>query len=638
MFGFQTRSFRVRPSSSEIEFQDVLLDTLTRKNEDGGFEDRVLEPPLSRTLSRGLLWSFCVITLLFLIALFDIQVLGHSAFSAMAQKNSIRRLPMLSDRGIIYDKDMRQLAFNEPSFDLLCDRRDLPREQRERKEELERIGLLLGVPYEEIVSRFNASEQAEVLVQENLSHAQLVTLTTSEKLIRGCRTQENTARVYAKPLLLSHLLGYTAKISPQELSQHPEYYTQDQIGKNGLEKEYEELLRGSPGAFVERRNAQGVVTERFVEEPERQGSHLVLWTDTELEEQMMKALERVFQQTGASRGAVVALQPKTGGVLGLVSVPGFDTNALSKGVTQKEWGKLAANPAYPLFNRAIGGVGFPTGSVIKPIMGVAALEKGVIDERTTLYSPLELCVKNIYGGPDTCFRDWTFHGMTDIRRAIAESVNTFFYMIGGGFEKFKGLGATTIKAYLERFGWGKQTGIDLPGEGEGRLPDITKTWRLGDTYHLSIGQGSLSATPLQIANAFVAIANGGTLFEPRVVKAILNPDKTVDRVIEPTARARSIADQGSLSVIREGMRQTVTAGSATGWLDSLSVSVAAKTGTAQTGRVDAAGKDYLYSWTVSFAPYENPEIVLVALVENIHEGQVASLPITKDVLSWYFTR
>lgn len=639
MFGFQTRkTLSVRPSSSEIEFQDVLFDTLAGNDEKGGFENRMLEPPLSRALSKGLLWSFCALAGFFLLYAFYLQVVSHATFSAMAQQNSIRRLPLLSNRGIIYDQTMKQLAFNEPSFDVLCDQRDFPRQRAQREEAFGAIADVLQISYDDVVSRFNGSAQAEVLLQENLSHDQLIVIETSKGLLQGCRTQEGTTRVYKDPETLAHLLGYTAKISSQELARLAGYYVQDQIGKDGIEKTYEEILRGDPGAFVERRNAQGVVTDRFTEESKRQGGNLVLWTDEELARQMKTALERVFRQTGASKGAIVALQPKTGGVLGLISAPSFDTNALSKGITQKEWSALADNSSHPLFNRVIGGVGFPTGSVIKPIVALAALEEGVINEHTTLYAPLELCVKNMYGGSDNCFRDWTFHGMTDIRRAIAESVNTFFYMIGGGFEKFKGLGATKIKAYLERFGWGSATNIDLPGEGAGKLPDINQNWRLGDTYHFSIGQGSLSATPLQVASAFVAIANGGTLFEPRVVKAILKPDKTIEKLMEPTIRSSTVADPALLSVIREGMRQTVTAGSATGWLDSLPVSVAAKTGTAQTGRVDAAGKDYLYSWTVSFAPYENPEIVLVAVVENIHEGQVASLPITKDLLSWYFTR
>ncbi|MBI4276703.1 hypothetical protein HY629_02590, partial [Candidatus Uhrbacteria bacterium] len=481
MFGFGTRN--IRPSFSEIEFQDVLIDALTQKNEEEGFENRILEPPLSRALARGIFWLFCAIAGFFLIYAFRIEILEHDKFSAMAEQNSIRRSPLLSDRGIIYDRNMRQLVSNEPSFDFVCDRRDFPRTLQAREDAFAWIARVLSIPYETVVSRLNQSTQAEALVQETLSHEQLVSIETSGNNPQGCRTQENIIRAYADGPAFAHLLGYTAKISPEELGNLAGYYVQDQIGKDGIEKIYEAVLRGVPGARVEKRDAKGFVVERFKEEAARQGSHLLLWTDGGLQQEMKAALERVFHQTGTSKGALVALDPATGGVLGLVSAPSVDINTLSRGVSQKEWGAIATNPSHPLFNRAIGGIGFPTGSVIKPIVGLAALEEGVIQENTSLYAPLELCVKNIYGGPDTCFRDWTFHGATDIRRAIAESVNTFFYMIGGGFERMQGLGATKIKAYLERFGWGKKTNIDLPGEGRGLLPDIDKNWRLGDTYH-----------------------------------------------------------------------------------------------------------------------------------------------------------
>ncbi|MBI2003172.1 MAG: hypothetical protein HYS76_01145, partial [Candidatus Wildermuthbacteria bacterium] len=485
MFGFGTRN--IRRSFSEIEFQEVLIDALTQKNEEEGFENRILEPPLSRALSKGIFWSFCAIAGFFLLYAFRMEIREHDKFSAMAEQNSIRRSPLFSDRGIIYDQTMRQLVSNEPSFDFVCDRRDFPRTLRAREDAFAWIARVLSVPYETVVARFNQNTQAEVLAQETLSHEQLVSVETSANNPQGCRTQENTVRAYENGPAFAHLLGYTAKISPEELKDSVGYYVQDQIGKDGIEKLYEEVLRGMPGAWVEKRDSKGLVVERFKEEAARQGSNLVLWADGGLQQEMKAALERVFRQTGTSKGAIVALDPATGGVLGLVSSPSVDINSLSRGVSQKEWNAIATNPSHPLFNRAIGGIGFPTGSVIKPIVGLAALAEGIIKENTALYAPLEICVKNIYGGPDACFRDWTFHGITDIKRAIAESVNTFFYMIGGGFERMQGLGATTIKAYLERFGWGKKTNIDLPGEGRGLLPDIDKNWRLGDTYHFSIG-------------------------------------------------------------------------------------------------------------------------------------------------------
>ncbi|MCH8049001.1 hypothetical protein IIC44_02810, partial [Patescibacteria group bacterium] len=257
---------------------------------------------------------------------------------------------------------------------------------------------------------------------------------------------------------------------------------------------------------------------------------------------------------------------------------------------------------------------------------------------TNIFAALEFCVENIYTKEDACFRDWKFHGTSNIVRAIAESVNTFFYIIGGGYEGFSGLGPVKIKEYIERFGWGEITGVDLPGEGRGILPEFDENWRLGDTYHLAIGQGPFAITPLQVASAFSAIANGGTLFEPRVVKKFVDEERNTLEIIAPKIKREEFVESETLAIIKKGMRQTVTAGSATGWLDSLPVSAAAKTGTAQTGRKTRDGKDYLHSWTVAFAPIENPEIVLVVIVENLLEGQIGTLPVARDALEWYFTQ
>lgn len=251
---------------------------------------------------------------------------------------------------------------------------------------------------------------------------------------------------------------------------------------------------------------------------------------------------------------------------------------------------------------------------------------------------MEICIRNKYTDQDECFRDWTFHGSSDVKRAIAESVNTFFYIIGGGYEDFKGLGATKIKQYLELFGWNRKTNVDLPGEGKGILPDIGDQWRLGDTYHFSIGQGAFTMTPMQVVRTFAAIANGGKLLVPQIVRKIVDGEKNVLKEFFPKKEAEGLVDETNLKVVREGMRRTVTNGSATAWLNGLPVSSAAKTGTAQTGRKTVDGKDYLYSWTVAFAPYDNPEIVLVVVVEDVIEGQVASLPVARDVFQWYFTR
>jgi len=225
--------------------------------------------------------------------------------------------------------------------------------------------------------------------------------------------------------------------------------------------------------------------------------------------------------------------------------------------------------------------------------------------------------------------------MTDLRRAISESVNTYFYMIGGGYQSIKGLGPDRIKSWLERFGWGEPTGIDLPNEGQGILPFINQDWRLGNTYHLSIGQGNFSITPLQVAVAYAALANGGILYQPQVVKQVIKKDGKEQEIImeiDPVILNSAVADYESIEIVREGMRQAVTdPRSSTHALNRLSVSSAVKTGTAQTGR-----EGVYHNWIGIFAPYEDPEIVLILMIRDVAESMIAVRAVAQDILSLYF--
>jgi penicillin-binding protein 2 len=304
-------------------------------------------------------------------------------------------------------------------------------------------------------------------------------------------------------------------------------------------------------------------------------------------------------------------------------------------MSNKELEDIKNNPQFSLFNQALSGVGYPTGSIIKPIIGIAALEEGIITPQTKIYCPEKICVANKYTGGEQCFHDWKFHGTSDIYRAIAESINPFFYTIGGGYKGIRGLGVEKIKAWLEEFGWGQKTGIDLPEEGKGILPSLDGAWYLGDTYHLSIGQGPFAATPLQVASAFSAIANGGTLYQPKIVKEITKNLEGETKIIEeksPIVVNPQVASQEMIQVIREGMRQSVTSvqGSAR-ILNNLNVKVAAKTGTAQTGQ-----EKHYHNWIVAFAPYQDPEIVLVLMIKDVPEQMVAVRGISRDILEWFF--
>lgn len=630
------RQFRLKTQLKEVEFQEVFLDALAQEQRAQEFGDRKLEVPLSHHVMRALYGAFLALVALFMFKALVMQVFLHDSFAKEAQKNSVRRISLLSGRGVIYDRTMKQLVSNKPSYDLVCDKRDMPQPRAQKEELLARVALYAGASLDRLKKQFDEHPYPEILVKERVSHEELILLNAKAGELAGCRARENIVREYAGRGIFSSVLGYTSKVTAEDLQTRQGYEVSDLIGKSGVEKSYETLLRGTPGAIVEEKNSVGTTVRRFQESSSDPGENLVLWLDEGLQSALTSSLEKVFRDTGTRKAAAVAMDPNTGGVLAMVSLPTFDNSMFTKGVSADAWNALANDPAMPLFNRAMGGIGFPTGSVIKPFIAAAALKEGIIKEHTQIFAPLELCVKNRFGGEDSCFGDWTFHGWTDVKRAIAESVNPFFYIIGGGYEDIKGLGAAKIKEYLELFGWGEKTGVDLPGEGKGILPVIGNQWRLGDTYHFSIGQGSFSVTPLQVANAMLAIANGGTLFQPQVVKETLDENKRVTKKFEPIQAKNNLIDPAILDIIRQGMRQTVTAGSATNWLDALPVPVAAKTGTAQTGRKDAANKDYLISWTAAFAPYERPEIVLVVVVEDVREGQVATLPVARDALQWYF--
>jgi penicillin-binding protein 2 len=277
---------------------------------------------------------------------------------------------------------------------------------------------------------------------------------------------------------------------------------------------------------------------------------------------------------------------------------------------------------------------FPPGSTIKPVMAAAALQEGVINENTSILSAGGLKVGQ------WVFPDWKGggHGYTNVRKAIAESVNTFFYYIGGGYESFNGLGIERIAKYFKLFLLGSVTGIDLPNEGNGFLPtpkwkeDTKKEkWYIGDTYHVSIGQGDVTVTPLEVNNYTTFFANRGKIYRPYVVQRIMDENNQTIKETQPEILGEKFISQANIEVVRQGMRQTVTAGSAQS-LKTTVVPVAGKTGTAQWSSIHAN-----QAWFTGFAPYDNPQIAITVLVEEGGEGTTAAVPIVHDIVDWYFT-
>jgi penicillin-binding protein 2 len=643
---------KIRGILGEIEPQEVLLDSLAQKRRDEGFEERKFEVPLSqKILQRFLIFTFLLFFILFLRT-FQFQVLGKEKFLALAESNKFVIAKIQAERGVIYDRFGNQLVWNKPSFDLVLDIKELPQSKAEKEKILKEVAEILDEDLEKIQEKIKKASQSELLISENLSHQTLILLESkivSDRL-PGFKIKQNPIRYYKEGPTFAHVIGYIGKIKAEEWESDPENYSlHDWVGRDGLEKAYEKVLRKIPGKIRVERDALGKIISKEIVSLPKSGKSLILWLDSKLQEKIKESLEKILKATGTKKATAVAIDPKTGGILALISLPSFDNNLFNKGTDPEVLEKILTDPLHPLFDRAISGQ-YPVGSTIKPLIAAAVLEEKIISPYKKINCQGKITIPHKYQ-PEIVYeyKDWKIHGPTDLKKAIAESCNVYFYTVGGGYKDQPGLGPTRIKRYLELFGWGQKTKIDLPGEAEGFIPDpewkesyfenpVDKIWRDGDTYNLSIGQGYISISPLQVALAFSAIANGGTLYKPQIVQKIIEGSIDSPHIIEefkPEIIRQNFIDSKNLQIVREGMRQAVTGENSPHAsaviLNSLPVPVAAKTGTAQV-------KGGFHNWVTVFAPYENPQIVLTVMIEDVKELQAVALPVAKEVLEWYFSK
>jgi penicillin-binding protein 2 len=632
MFGFRFSKINYKKYKQTLEPQEIFLDKLAqeREKEFSSLEGKLEVPVSKKALKVFLFFIILIIFVLFLRTSY-FQILKNEEYLALANENKFIIYSIRSDRGVIYDKDGKQLVFNKPTFDLILNKSELPEDDFEKEEILKQIAQIIKQDYDLLKNGIDQLE-GTILISENLDHQTLIILETKVDNLPGFYVIHNSVRYYQDGQIFSHLIGYTGKVADQEY-----------IGKDGLEKSYQDVLEKIPGKIKFERDVYGnLLSKEIVSLPES-GRSLVLWLKSGLQENIKKVLEETLERTGAKKAVGIALDPKTGGVLALVSIPSYDNNLFIKGADQEALSQLLADSEEPLFNRAVSGL-YSTGSTIKPLIAAAALEEEIISGQKKLNCQGEISIPHRYDPEITYYhRDWRIHGPTDIEKAIAESCNVYFYTIGGGYENQEGLGPSRIKQYTELFGWGSKTGIDLPAEAEGLIPypdwkkEVKKeNWWDGDTYNLSIGQGDISVTPLQVAVSFVAIANRGTLFKPQVVKQIVDDNKNVIEEIKPKIIRKDFINLENIEIVRQGMRKAVTGeGSpyaSSVLLNSLPISVAAKTGTAQTPI-----EEHYHNWISVFAPYDDPEIVLTIMIEDIEGVQAAALPAAKQILEYYFS-
>jgi len=600
-----------------------------------------------------------------------LQVARGSYYDGLAEGNRLRVENIEPKRGIIYDRNNKPLVSNTANFVLSLRPIDLPKEELDRDKLLRYLsGIIDGLPEMtesksgssvdmvadgpsfQIMKEALADIQPRsleayqpVFITDNIDYEKALRLILERDTLPGVIVDIKIRRQYPytaptgaedeseQITSLAHVLGYTGKINDEGLERLGGQYTSlDYVGKTGLEYSWEKELKGINGSTNIEVDALGRRKKIASETEPVAGYNLKLSLDLDLQRETEKVTKAWMKKIKVERASVIIMEAQTGRILTLVSLPSYDNNMFARGVTQAEYDVFLNDKNNPLFNRAVSGE-FPSGSTIKPVVASAALQEKVVTENTSFLSNGGLRIGQWY------FPDWKAggHGMTNVRKALAESVNTFFYYVGGGYQDFVGLGVDRLVKYMRLFGLGEKTGIDLNGENAGFVPsqewkEETKNeaWYIGDTYHISIGQGDVLVTPLQVANFTAAVANGGRLYKPTMVSELLSEDNQTVRTIEPEIIRQDFIDQYNLQIVREGMRQTVTAGSARS-LGTLPVAVAGKTGTAQWSSVKAN-----HAWFTGFAPYENPEIVITILMEEGREGSEVAVPIAKEILQWYY--
>ncbi len=620
------KKFRIKKIQKDLEPNDIFLDKLAQKKEEElGVSPKKKEIKLSYNKFLFLFSLFFLFIIFLIINIFYFQIIKNDEFKALANKNKYITSELTAGRGIIYDSKGEQLVFNKVTFDLYLDF------EKATKEELKILNNILK-------KEINLDNDKN-LFKKNIDVETLILIKSYN--LPSVFYEENFIREYKNPEIFSHILGYVGKISQEELSSLEGYFLRDYIGKMGLERFYDNFLKKRSGQTLIERDSRGrILSEEIISLPEP-GYNLELWLEADLQIKLYEELKKVADQTGSGNAAAVAMNPKTGGILAMVSLPGFDNNVFSFNDSEKIE-EIFQDTRSPIFNRTIGGT-YVVGSTIKPLTGMAALEEKIISADKQLNCKGQISIPHQYNPEITyIFRDLRVHGLSDVQKAIAESCNVYFYTIGGGYDGQEGLGVKRIKEYLEYFGWAKKTGIDLLEEKEGLIPDPewkmamkNENWWTGDTYNLSIGQGDIGITPLQVVNSFSIIANGGTLFSPKIVKNILDQDRSLIKEIKPEIIAENLFLKENIEQIRRGMRRAVTGegvpNASARILQSLPVSSAAKTGTAQTSR-----ENLFHNWITVFAPYDDPEIVLTIIIEDVRGIQLTSSLVAKEVLEWYF--
>lgn len=575
-------------------------------------------------LQRPVALAFTLAWLALSLVLLRYAVVERTRWLNLSQANQFFELVSFPPRGTIFDRHGTPVAENIPSVDALVDYTLLDDGDR-----LTVRNFLAGHNLDFTL------QYDRYLIIKNLGREELLQLRAALHQPEQVRIAESYRRTYPFGAAFGSVLGYIGFPTEPEVSSGTAL-VEEYIGKAGLEQFYQQSLRGVPGIVQFEKTVSGTIRRSVERSAVREGATVLTTLDAKFQARAYALMDNYLRSRGYRKATLIALDPRTGAIRALISYPSYDSGAFLN--RSDEVRRILRDPNSPIFNRTVHGLYAP-GSVIKPIVAAAALEEGTISPTKQIYSSGKLELPNPYH-PDqpSIFRDWKAHGWTDMRKAIANSVNVYFYTIGGGFGDQPGLGVQRLGQYYGHFGLGRATKIDLPGERAGFIPtaewkerELGTLWRVGDTYNFSIGQGDLTVTPIQIA-VFTAGLATNRLMQPYLVERVMTSDGRTTITHRSTVVRDRLVAPTNLQVIQEGLRQTITDGTAK-ILNDLPIAVAGKSGTPEI-----LGKRKLNAIFTGYAPYDNPELVLTILIEEVPLGAVATLPLYKEVVKAYFSQ
>jgi penicillin-binding protein 2 len=615
-----------------LDPEEVLLDKKTKEAAEKDLES--LEAPISASVIKRVFFVSLILFLIIFSRVFYLQAIEGSNYQKRAENNSTYHYIVNAPRGIIYDRFQEPLVFNSSSYSLVMIPSEMPRSEKERKELIGKIAAIFDADQNEIETLLQSRQYYHplepILIKPNLTVDEVRLFETITETNSGFSIIADYSRNYPYGEAFAHVLGYIGKISSKDLEKYKNYPLTSMVGKDGLEAYYESMLQGKAGQKIVEVDAQLNVQKNLGSLDPQKGSDIITTLDKDLQLVFYNSLKKRIEDTGSSGGAGIALDPRTGEILSLISIPSFDPNVLTQGSPVDLINKYLESPLMPFFNRAVSGL-YPPGSLIKLLIAVAALEEEIIDPEYELFTEGEIVITSPYDPKEKwIFRDWADHGWVDMREAIAVSCNVYFWALGGGWKEIDGLGLSKIQKYWQAFGLDKKLGIDLFGEAASVLPDtewLAKNrpndplWKLGDTYNISIGEGGLALTPIQMASYVATIANDGVLMQPHLLKTEV-PKEKLNLNVSPE----------NLKIVQEGMREVVLSGTATS-LKSLPFEVAGKSG---SPKVYVAGKETYHTIFGAYAPYEDPQIVILVLIESPRSTVVATLPVVAEILEWYW--